>query len=168
MGNQRPAIVMTGQYRAAINVQCFVKALIGKMRYIEDHPNLFHGLEQRSTRRKQAAFRSRPVGVGANAIMSRANDAEAGLPPFLNLIRREDGVGTFHAEDETQGRLRRLLRFPGPKVRIEVVRILDPRQNALLFQGTVIGQLTVSRRIGGFHGAVALEGRHSLGLKRPC
>ena len=42
------------------------------------------------------------VGVGADAVVGRADDAQARVPPLLNLLRRQHRVGPFHAQDEAE------------------------------------------------------------------
>ena len=62
VGNQRPAIVMAGQHRAAVNVQRLVEALVGKVGHVKDHADALHLFEQRPARRKETAARCRCRG----------------------------------------------------------------------------------------------------------
>ena len=52
--------------------------------------------------REQAADRAGAVGVGADAVVGRADDAQAGVPPLAHLFRRQHRVGPFHAQDEAE------------------------------------------------------------------
>ena len=79
VGDQGPAVVMAGQDRAAVDVERLVEALVGQVRHVEDHADALHLLQQRPARRKQAAVRAGAVGVGADAVVGRADDAQAGL-----------------------------------------------------------------------------------------
>ena len=81
--HQRAAVVMAGQHRAAVDLQRLVEALVGQVRHVEDHADAFHLLEQRPALREEAAFGAGAVGVRADAVVGRADDAQAGVPPFL-------------------------------------------------------------------------------------
>ncbi len=152
VGNERAVVVMAGQDGAAVDLQSFVEALIRKMRDIEDHADACHLLEKWFAGRKKAALGAGAVAVGADAVMGRADDAQAGVEPFLHLVGPQDRVGPFHAEDvaERQGR-EVLVVFPGFDVSVERGPILDEAQDAFLLQAAIIGKLAICRTIRSGH-----------------
>ena len=137
---------MTGQHRAAVDVQRLVETLIGEVRHVEDHADLFHLLQQRFAGWEQAALRSCPVGVGTDAVMGRADDAQAGVPPFLHLFGIQHRVRPFHAQDETERLCLAPSALPGGDVGAQRGRILDPAQITLADERAIVGQLADRRR----------------------
>ncbi len=154
---------MAGQHRPLVKIHRLVEALIRQVGHVEDHADARHLFQQRRALREEPALGAGAVRVGADAVVGRADDAQAGVPPLLHLLGMQHWVGPLHAEDETQ-RLAIAVPFcPRRKVRIKGGGILDPAQHALLFQRPVIVQLPHRRAVGGYHRVVALEGGHHPG-----
>lgn len=98
-GNERAAVVMTGQNGAVVNFEGFKKRSVGEVRGVENHSDPHEFFQQVAAGWGQRTIDASARGVMTVAVMRWANGAEAVLPPMLNLLRIHDRVRAFHADD---------------------------------------------------------------------
>ncbi len=124
VGHQGAAIVMTGQQRALVCVECLVQRLVGQMCDVQDHADTLHLPEEIPPLREQSPLGAGAVRVGAETVMGWPDDSQAGFPPGADIRGGEDRIGPFHAENIAQ-RLSRGVGLPGGQVRIESGGVFD-------------------------------------------
>ena len=93
---------------------------------VEDHADAIHLAEEGRAFGEEAAFGASAVSIGADAVVGRADEAQAGVPPMLHLIGRQHCVGPFHAQDEAERLVCPFGRGPGVHVHFERRPVLDP------------------------------------------
>ncbi len=139
------------------------------MGHVENHADPLHFLEQGRPPRKQAAFRAGAVGIGTEPIMRRSDNAQASLPPFLDLFGKQNRIRAFHAEDKAERLPAR--RFapvrPCLDMGLQPFSILDPKQITLLLQRPIIRHLSMCRGVSRIHRLVPLNRRHMIGAEEP-
>lgn len=165
---ERAVVMMAGKQSAAEEVHRLIETLVGEVGNVENHADALHLLQQFTALREESALGARAMAIRTDAIEAGANDAQAGVPPFLNLIGAEDGVGAFHAEDEAKRQRRRVfVDLPGVDVRFERWPILDEAEDTLLLQTAVIVKLPhgCTERRRGLR--IILDRRNAAGPKEP-
>ena len=64
------------------------------------------------------------MGIGADAVVGGTDDAQARVPPFIDLLRRQHRVGTLHAENEAE-RIKELIEKHAPHWSMERMAAVD-------------------------------------------
>ena len=159
------AVLMAGEQRSAEDIQLFAYRRVGRVGYVQDHAELVHLLEQRLCGWKEAAVGAcgGAVRVCAETVVGQADDAQAVLPPLVDLLGPHDRVRALHADHEADrhpgvvGGIR-----PGLHVgRKRLARIQD-RGFALGLQQPIVRKLTHGAGIGQVLSAV-----FAVGMARP-
>ncbi len=95
MRHQTPAVVVAGQHRPVILLQCLPESLIRRVRDIQDHAQPIHLGQQGHTQLGQAQLDACATRIATWAEVGDPQHTQAGFPPLLQLIWAKDGVCPF-------------------------------------------------------------------------
>lgn len=146
---QGAAVVVAGVDRAIVSSERVPERLVRAVREIQGDSHTAHLAQERGAELGQSQLASRPARVPSRSEMRRPEQAEVAIPPVAQLRRLEDGVCALHADDEAKRRRARLFtRKPtvpfGPfgHMRVELRRIADDANVALVLQRMIVGQVS--------------------------
>jgi len=97
--DQRAAVGVTRPDGAAENFEGLKKGGVTEMGGVEDDPEFIHFANQISTALAESADLVVPVGVAALSIVRGAERAQSCLVGAFEIVWRDDGVGSFEAEN---------------------------------------------------------------------
>ena len=103
VGHQRAAVLMTRPNGAAKKSECLPKTLVVEMCDIENQPKPRDFFQQFASFRIESARGIGAIGVDSWSIMSGADGSQALRMEAFEVLRGDEGVSTFEAEDVADG-----------------------------------------------------------------
>ena len=143
MRHERAAVAVADEHGLRVDVHRLRQGGVADVRYVQDHAQPFELLDQ-----FDAGVGERPVaagahGVGPRAVVRDARRAEPLVEPPLQMLGVDDRIAAFHAEDVADRQV--VGRPPAPHVPdlVERLDVSDHSHLALLFEQSVVGQLSL-------------------------
>ena len=156
---------MAGDHRSGEMVQGVVEALLRQVGNVQGHADFGQSGQQLPASLGEGSLDAGARRVLAVAEVGQRDAAQAVLPPRLQLIRPQDGIGAFHGDNDPHRKV--CIRVPLPSLPLPVQILLSAYQCDLsrLFQHPVIGQLALGVGVGhGLGAEVQIEAADGLDL----